>query len=120
MPITLIAGLVLLAWLPLEAQRNCTKGIPCGNTCIAANKVCRTATPPPAPSPPSAPLRSTAPAAGRLFSAEYPFAASPRGRTYYANIRSCKALPRLASRVFFKSEEEAQGAGLTRSRQRGC
>ena len=24
-----------------EAQRNCRKGIPCGNTCISATKVCR-------------------------------------------------------------------------------
>lgn len=26
---------------PADAQKNCTKGIPCGNTCIASNKTCR-------------------------------------------------------------------------------
>jgi hypothetical protein len=25
---------------PLHAQKNCTKGIPCGNTCISRDKVC--------------------------------------------------------------------------------
>jgi|SRR5688500_10446608 len=28
----------------LDAQPNCKKGIPCGNSCIAANKVCRIGT----------------------------------------------------------------------------
>ncbi len=31
---TVIAG-------PLAAQKKCTKGIPCGNTCISAKKTCR-------------------------------------------------------------------------------
>lgn len=37
-----IAGLVV-GILPaeVEAQRNCRKGKPCGETCIAANKTCR-------------------------------------------------------------------------------
>ena len=26
---------------PLAAQRNCTKGKPCGNTCIAVTSTCR-------------------------------------------------------------------------------
>ena len=33
-------GLSLLAVGNAEGQKNCRKGIPCGNTCIAANKVC--------------------------------------------------------------------------------
>lgn len=47
MPMTargwLLLALVLpaLAWAPVGDGRNCTKGKPCGNTCIAANKTCR-------------------------------------------------------------------------------
>ena len=33
-------GALLLA-APAKAQKNCTKGKPCGNTCIARDKVCR-------------------------------------------------------------------------------
>lgn len=45
-----------------EAQKNCKKGIPCGNSCISAKKVCRigsstssvpSSTPTPAPSRPT-------------------------------------------------------------------
>ena len=63
MTLTLRALLLLLAIaLPqsLRAQRNCKKGIPCGNSCIAANRVCRVgalapAEPPvPQPAPPTA------------------------------------------------------------------
>lgn len=37
-----------LAWVPpAEAQRNCRKGKPCGNTCIARDKVCRIESPGP-------------------------------------------------------------------------
>ena len=38
----------------LSAQKNCKKGIPCGGTCIAANKVCRVGTPASTPAPTSA------------------------------------------------------------------
>lgn len=69
-----LAALVLLtlgAAGELEAQRRCTKGIPCGNTCIAANRTCRVGTTPrqpttapaartPAAAPPAAPLAAAA------------------------------------------------------------
>ena len=43
---TAIAVLTLgLSAFSLEAQKRCVKGIPCGNTCIAANKTCRIGTP---------------------------------------------------------------------------
>lgn len=53
---------VLLALMalsvPADAQKRCTKGIPCGNTCIAANKTCRIGTSPStAPSDRQAPPR---------------------------------------------------------------
>ena len=35
---------VLALAVPASAQTNCKKGIPCGNTCIAANKTCRVGT----------------------------------------------------------------------------
>ena len=34
-----------------QAQRSCRTGIPCGNTCIAANRTCRVGTSPSAPGP---------------------------------------------------------------------
>jgi len=43
-PSFLSLALLLLAF-PLEAQKNCTKGIPCGKTCISASKVCRVGAP---------------------------------------------------------------------------
>lgn len=53
----LVVALMLLIAGPLEAQRNCRTGKPCGNTCIARDKVCRVGTgstrsePTPAPPP---------------------------------------------------------------------
>jgi len=48
-------GLSLLVVGNAEGQRNCRKGLPCGNTCIAANRVCHVGTP---ATPPSTPLAS--------------------------------------------------------------
>ncbi len=48
-----LLGLMLLVPSVLSAQKNCKKGIPCGNTCIAANKVCRVGTVPSTPAPAS-------------------------------------------------------------------
>jgi hypothetical protein len=62
---------VLTLWsLPLgdaEAQRRCTRGKPCGNTCIAQNRTCHVGTPSATPTqeptprsaPTSPPVRST-------------------------------------------------------------
>lgn len=46
---------------PASAQRQCKKGIPCGNSCIAANRTCRVGTPAAASAPAEAtpaPVRS--------------------------------------------------------------
>ena len=51
-------GLSLLVVGNAEGQKNCRKGIPCGNTCIAANKVCHVGTPATPPTPSATPLRS--------------------------------------------------------------
>jgi hypothetical protein len=46
MRINSLLGLALLLLASsLEAQKNCTKGIPCGRTCISASKVCRVGSP---------------------------------------------------------------------------
>lgn len=114
--------LVFLAALPtaLEAQKNCTKGIPCGNTCIAANKTCRVGTTSARPAPPAT---TVAPASA--LKAEAPatsgeWVASTRGRTYYK--AGCSGARKLsaANLTYFKTEDEARAAGYTRSVQRGC
>jgi hypothetical protein len=46
----------ICAFVPLseaDAQRRCSKGIPCGNTCIAAGRTCRVGTPSANPQPPT-------------------------------------------------------------------
>ena len=123
----------LALFLPLataEAQKNCRKGIPCGNTCIAANKTCRiSSNRPPAATVAPAPHRSSggeeadsaAPtAAARSSATERAFVGSVRGSTYYragcAGARKLSA----ANLRYFKTEEDAQKAGYSRSRQRGC
>lgn len=53
---------LLVSPVAVEAQRNCSKGKPCGNTCIARDKVCRVGAPPAttAPTPPASSRPSTA------------------------------------------------------------
>lgn len=41
MKLAIAAVMLLVSVNNLEAQKRCTKGIPCGNSCIAANKTCR-------------------------------------------------------------------------------
>lgn len=119
-------GLALFAALalasPLEAQRRCTKGIPCGNSCIAAGKTCRKA-PAPAPSPPATPDARPAPSdstpsGGPVTSG--PWVASRRGTTYYK--AGCSGARDLApaNRIYFRTEADAQANGYRRSRQAGC
>lgn len=111
-----VLAFVLLA-APLEAQRNCRRGIPCGNSCISASKTCRIGSPPPAST--SAPQPLVSRSASRNAEGAR-FVASTRGRTYY--LTSCSAAARLApaNRIYFRTVEEAEGAGLRRSSSRGC
>ena len=37
---SVVTCMVVLAWSADANARNCKKGIPCGNSCISANKVC--------------------------------------------------------------------------------
>ena len=135
----LTLGMLLTSATALEAQKRCTKGIPCGNTCIAASKTCRIGT------PRQEPTRRVLPSVVRGDSARgapanadtaqarehgaasrdstrvnAPWVASSRGQVYYA--RGCSAARRLAPQnlIYFRTAEEAERAGYRRSRSRGC
>jgi len=109
-----ILGLSLLVVVNAEGQKNCRKGIPCGNTCIAANKVCHIG----APSTPPTTSRSDSTAVAPTNSMAW--VASSRGHTYYR--RGCSTANRLSpgNLIYFRTEQEAQRAGYRRSASRGC
>ena len=111
-------GLSLLAVSNAEGQKNCRKGIPCGNTCIAANKVCRIGTPSTRPTTSDTPARSDSAAVAPKDNMAW--VGSSRGHTYYR--RGCGTANRLspANLIYFRTEEEAQRAGYRRSTSRGC
>lgn len=107
----LILALAACAAAPAAAQKNCKKGIPCGNTCISADKVCRIGGS--SSSGTVAPRPLTAPAAAG-------FVGSKADKVYFAE--GCSAALDLASgnRRRFTSAEEAERAGFRRSRVEGC
>lgn len=124
--IALIIALFALS-ATADAQKNCRKGIPCGNSCISANKVCRIGSSAPASerAPEPARERSGAPSSGAASlygssSSAGQWVASSRGSTYYA--ASCSGGRKLAAsnRIYFRSEAEAKAAGYSRSTQKGC
>lgn len=114
------AGAAMAAVAPaaLEAQKVCTKGKPCGNTCIAANKTCRVGTG-------TATQGNRAPAAAPATrSVQVPegmqYAASTRGSTYY--YVGCSGWRSLSpsNLRWFETREDAEKAGLRPSAQAGC
>lgn len=114
--VALFLALLVVMAAPVLAQKNCKKGKPCGNSCIAQDKVCHKATassPTPTKAPPPVPLTSTADASA-------PWVASPQGRTYYKNMSSCKSGQQLKSKIYFEDEKAAEAAGYTRSKQSAC
>jgi len=112
----LLSVAVVLSATDAAAQKRCVKGIPCGNTCIAAGKTCRvgsgsaTATTAPSPSTPAA----------VKVPADAQYVASSRGQVYY--WVGCSAWKGLSpsNLIFFKTAEEAQKAGYRPSQTRGC
>lgn len=126
MRFTAALTLFCLLWsAQVEAQPNCKKGKPCGNSCIAQNKTCRIgAGPAPTATPlvdaKAAPLASVGAVAVKDLNA--PWVAFKDGSIYYRNVMSCEVarVPVKAERVYFKSEEDAKGAGLTASKEAGC
>lgn len=119
----LFTRLVLLALLTPTlalAQKKCKNGIPCGNTCIAANKVCRIGSPAPAPAAPTAAPATVEASASVVEENARAWVGSRIGTTYYRT--GCGAANKLKqeNRVYFKSEADAQADGRQRSRSRGC
>jgi deoxyribonuclease-1 len=115
----------LISSAHVEAQPNCKKGKPCGNSCISRDKVCRIGTTPaPAPAPlvdaKAAPLASVASVAVKDLNS--PWVAFKDGSIYYRNVMGCEVarVPEKAERVYFKSEEDAKRAGLAASKEAGC
>lgn len=133
--VTVVALAVALA-PTVEAQRNCRKGIPCGNSCISASKVCRigSSSARPAYDPPSTSAARPAAVSTQLApqdtqvtsgalvgkSAEYPWVGSFADGIYFR--AGCSAARDLAptNRRYFSSDEVAQGAGYRRSSVPGC
>jgi hypothetical protein len=118
----LVVALALLSAVPLQAQPNCKKGKPCGNSCISQDKTCRigASTPAPAPASQAAPLAAVS--AVPVRDVNLPWVAFKDGSIYYRNVMGCEVarVPVKAERVYFKSEEDARRAGLTASREAGC
>jgi hypothetical protein len=115
----LAATILLLAATAAEAQKNCKKGIPCGGTCIAANKTCHvgSASPTPATSPAVA---ATAAQVASKSDTTGEWIGSSAGHTYYrAGCSGAKAL-KPTNVIHFKTEADAKTAGYTRSAQKGC
>jgi hypothetical protein len=124
----LVGLAVVVALVPLselEAQRRCTKGIPCGNTCIAANKTCRIGSPPSRPAP-STPARAASAAPPQPASTEAKPSApvAALGVLTEATSQSELAVPGVPGYVALDSTElqEAQAArlrALERARLKG-
>jgi hypothetical protein len=110
----------IVTWLaaPAHAQKNCTKGKPCGNTCISRDKICRIG----AGGGDYRPA-SGSPALGIVdASAETSeWVASSQQREFYyrASCPTAYAIP-ADDRIYFKTEKAAKKAGYKRSKERGC
>lgn len=117
---------VALASIPsvADAQPNCKKGIPCGNSCIAATKTCRIGTTPPAsPAPqPASQVRTLLDQAPRPFDpiGDSAWVASVDGNVYYK--ADCPTAMKLHpdERHYFRSEAEARLLRYVRSKAKGC
>lgn len=125
--------LLAFASMPTAAQKHCSKGIPCGNTCISAKNVCHIGASPSAANaatgvvansastPPAAPLPlttgGTIPAA---TAGEYAWVGSFADGVYFR--ADCPAAQDLApaNRRYFRTIQDAEGAGFRRSRTPGC
>ena len=109
-----LAGLLFLivgGWpAAAEAQRNCTKGKPCGNSCISRDKVCRLN------GGQAIPLSRPAPAPGPSM----PWVGYTETQMYYwSECPAAKKIPP-KRRLSFSSESEAQAIGYRASPALGC
>ncbi len=117
----LVSGLalIMLAAPTVSEAQVCTRGKPCGNSCIARDRVCRAGPGTarqggsnPAPVPAAAPSVTVPEGAT--------FVASSRGQVYY--WVGCSAWRQLAQTNlrFFRTRAEAEAAGYRPSTTRGC
>lgn len=107
----MLLGALALVVVPLEAQKNCRKGVPCGNTCISSTKVCRLDRGRTAPS-------TNVTLVPRTEQAKW--VALSRGRKCY--LSTCAGAGKLSrdNRIYFKTKKEAEAAGYSRSSTKGC
>lgn len=112
-PAVLVMFAALALPSALEAQKNCVRGKPCGNTCIARNKTCRVGTG-------SARAATLRPTTAVQVPEGMQYVASTRGRTYYdVGCRGWRSLA-VSNLRWFPSRAEAEQAGLRASVQPGC
>ena len=114
----ILALFMVLTASPAVAQKNCKKGKPCGNSCIAMNKTCRIGS---TSSTKGTTSGTSSSSTGTAVAPEGTVAvASTRGTVYYSV--ACKAWESLApaNRVFFRSREAAEAKGYRPSAQKGC
>lgn len=128
----LLLALGCVVPIPDAAAKNCKKGIPCGNSCIAANKVCRIGTSAVRSSPPAAASGfAPSPSRGSTYSAatSNANAATPTSEPWVGSLSDgvffrtgCSAARDLApnNRRYFESESHAISAGFRRSGVPGC
>lgn len=102
----------------LIAQRNCTRGKPCGSSCIAANLTCRVGTRPRTPSSTAAP--TPAASRSRVPPPNAQFVASSRGGVYYPV--GCTAWQSLSqvNLTWYVSAEAAEQAGKRMTTDQLC
>lgn len=134
MRIIVAAVFLLILAASADAQPNCKKGIPCGNSCISATKTCRIGTPAgePATQPAKRPADTPDPEReaflrrlrgqvdAQVLIDGGPFLGSVDGNIYY--VTGCATATKLSfdEIVYFKSEQEAIAKGYRRSRAKGC
>lgn len=136
MPLVLV---LLFVGAEAEAQRNCRKGIPCGNSCISASKTCRIGAPrapareaaerePDVERQADAEVTSVPVVRSLLSSADAPapalrpvrYVGSAAGNVYYpVSCAVAREIPD-ALRVYFQSDEAARLLKYVRANSPGC
>ncbi len=119
--LALLAVLACLAAAsPADAQKRCKKGIPCGNSCIAAGKTCRVGPGTTTAGPAATKAVVSADVSAPTSAAQGEYVASSRGRVYYwVGCSAWKTLSK-ANLRWFRTAKEAETAGYTPSAARGC
>ena len=136
MRLALAVTLVITLAQPADAQPNCRKGKPCGNSCIAQNRTCRVGgassgsstaegSEPNAPSR-AAPLYTPSDADRRQRTERsdtlMPWVAAMSPSVYFASACSGAATISADRRLFFRTEENLQRIGYKRASAKleGC